>query len=83
MRLPVSKGDSHIVRDATKQYECAYIFEEQTVKLFLAVTQAQSITRIDDPDKRISLFEVVSPVGAKCPLTTHIPYESFRQQEKK
>jgi hypothetical protein len=52
------------------------------VKLFLTVTQAQSITRIDNPNKCISLFEVVSPVGAERPLTAHIPYESFRQRKR-
>ena len=39
-----------------------------------AIVESESVGCVNDPDERVSLFKVVSPVTAECFLATHIPY---------
>jgi len=53
---------------------CKPVFQQETMKFFLAVFHAHSISRINDPHERICLLEVVPPIRAKGALSAHIPY---------
>jgi len=39
-----------------------------------AIVESESVGCVNDPDERVSLFKVVSPVTAECFLATHVPY---------
>jgi hypothetical protein len=50
-----------------------YVFDEETMELFFAVSHAQPVSRVYDPNQSIGLFEVVSPIRPDCSLAAHIP----------
>ena len=52
-----------------------YLFLEQTVEFLFAVLDAQPIRGINDPDQRIRLFKVISPVRPQRLLAADIPYK--------
>jgi hypothetical protein len=50
-----------------------YIFGQQAMQLVFAIPHAHSITGINNPDQSIRLFEIISPVWSKGPLTSDVP----------
>lgn len=50
-----------------------HLLKEQTFELIAAITYAQSIRGINDPDQCIGLFKVVSPVRPDGLLSSNIP----------
>ena len=38
------------------------------------IVQSVNIRRVDDPDERVGLLEVITPVGAQCSLAADVPY---------
>ena len=57
----------------------AYVLEKQTVQLLLAVAHAHAVARVDDPDERVGLLEVVAPVGPQRALAADVPFSSSCQ----
>ena len=49
------------------------VLHEQTVQLFFTVFHSHAVPRINNPDKRVRLFEVISPVRTQRPLSADIP----------
>lgn len=47
---------------------------EQPLQLLTAVFCALPIRRINHPDERIRLFEIILPVCAECLLAPNVPY---------
>ena len=43
------------------------------MELLFTITHSHTITRVNDPDNRIRLFKVVSPIWSKGALAAHIP----------
>ena len=44
------------------------------MKFCPAIVESEPVSCVNDPDKRVSLFKVVSPVTAECFLAAHVPY---------
>ena len=44
------------------------------MKFCPAIVESEPVGCVNDPDKRVSLFKVVSPVTAECFLAAHVPY---------
>ena len=49
------------------------IFEEKTVKFFLAILHTHAIARVDDPYKSVGLLEVVAPIWSEGALPADVP----------
>lgn len=43
------------------------------MQLFLAILHAHAVARVDDPDERVGLFEVISPVRPQRALSADVP----------
>ena len=43
------------------------------MQLLLAVAHAHTVARVDDPDERIRLLEVIAPIGPQRPLAADVP----------
>lgn len=61
----------------------AYVFEQQAVQLFSAISHSHPVAWIHHPYQRVGLFEIVAPVWTKGALTTHIPYQKPVESDTK
>ena len=57
---------------------CKFFLRQKLMKFFFTVLKTYFITAIDDPDKAISLFEIVSPIRPDGGLTANIPNVQFK-----
>jgi hypothetical protein len=50
------------------------IFQQETMKFLLAVFHAHPISRIDDPNERVCLLEIVPPIWTEGALSAYVPW---------
>jgi hypothetical protein len=52
------------------------------VQFFFAILHAHPVSRVNNPNYRIRLLEIISPVRPESPLTTDIPYGIIDNRSK-
>ena len=46
---------------------------QEAVELLFAVLHAHAVSRVDDPDQRVCLLEIVPPIRPESALATDVP----------
>ncbi|KGQ12383.1 hypothetical protein BBAD15_g1886 [Beauveria bassiana D1-5] len=80
-RQPLQKSSaSGLDFSSPHPVNATYLFLQEPVKLLSAVFDAQPVRRVDDPDQRVRLFKVVSPVRPQRLLPPESPNQSAAAQ---
>lgn len=68
-RCPSPESGRRIARPASG----TYLFLQERVQFPLAVVHTCAVGRVDDPDDRVRLFEIVAPVRPERSLPANVP----------